>query len=429
MGTYCELYIGDYPVLSSKSEVVPLVMTVFRESDKKVFERRCVERNQVEWGHADWDPGDVETVVEYSATANVVRDRLAIMGFTLSNTQIEFDLMKAAHLGDIRRLNEGSGLWTDEIALLEKSSFADFLAAFDEIQTSQIHPVHFLDKNPDASRLAALIIRNRDETAWGFPCRDIRFLIRALIEIVPLTSMVIQDITDVVGAGYYEETDQVCDASLMELKGDYSINSRIILLTEGPTDKDVLKEALELLFPHLADYYSFMDLAVRAPGGAGSLVHVVKSFAGAGIENRTIALFDNDAAGHSAASLLENIPLPHNIRVMTYPDIGLACQYPTSGPSGITIQDINGSACSIELYFGRDVLARDGGLTRVKWKGFEDRVQRYQGEIEEKDSLKMAFLQKVKSAKSSGVQPPPGDWDEMRELLGAIFDAFAKEPL
>jgi len=77
MGTYCELYIGDYPVLSSKSEVVPLVMTVFREGDKKVFERRCVERNQVEWGHADWDPAEVETVVEYSATARDVRDRLS----------------------------------------------------------------------------------------------------------------------------------------------------------------------------------------------------------------------------------------------------------------------------------------------------------------------------------------------------------------
>jgi len=276
--------------------------------------------------------------------------------------------------------------------------------------------------------LAALLIKNRDEFAWGFPCRDIRFLIRALIEIVPLTSMVIQDITDLVDAGYYEETDRVCDASLLELKGDYSINSRIILLTEGSTDKDVLKEALELLFPHLADYYSFMDLAVRAPGGAGSLVHVVKSFAGAGIENRIIALFDNDAAGHSAASVLQNVPLPHNIRVMTYPDIGLASQYLTSGPSGIAIQDINGSACGIELYFGRDVLVRDGGMIPVKWKGFEDRVQRYQGEIQEKDSLKMAFLQKVKTAKSSGLKPPPGDWDEMRELLEAIFDTFAREP-
>jgi hypothetical protein len=427
MGTYCELYIGDYPVLSSKSEVVPLVMTVFREGDKKVFERRCVERNQVEWGHADWDPAEVETVVEYSATARDVRDRLRIMGFTLSNTQMEFEAMKAAHLEDIRRLNESSGLWTDEIALLDKSSFGDFLEAFNEIRTSQIHPIHFLEGNPTASKLAALLIKNRDEFAWGFPCRDIRFLIRALIEIVPLTSMLIQDITDLVDAGYYKETDRVCDASLLELKGDYSINSRIILLTEGSIDKDVLKEALELLFPHLADYYSFMDLAVRAPGGAGSLVHVVKSFAGAGIENRTIALFDNDAAGHSASSLLQNVPLPHNIRVMTYPDIGLASQYPTSGPGGIAVQDINGSACSIELYFGRDVLTRDGGLIPVKWKGFEDRVQRYQGEIQERDFLKMAFLQKVKTAKSSGLRPP-ADWDEMRELLEAIFDTFAKEP-
>ena len=149
--------------------------------------------------------------------------------------------------------------------------------------------------------------------------------------------------------------------SLEELKGDYSVNSRIILLTEGPTDSEVLRASIELLYPHLSSYYSFMDLAVRAPGGAGSLVHVVKSFAGAGIENRTIALFDNGTAGHSAVSLLRHIQLPPHIRVMSYPNIALADSYPTRGPNGESVQDVNGSACSIELYYGRDVLTVEAG--------------------------------------------------------------------
>ena len=95
-----------------------------------------------------------------------------------------------------------------------------------------------------------------------------------------------------------------------------------------------MQASIELLYPHLSDYYSFMDLTVRAPGGAGSLVHVVKSFAAAGIENRTIALFDNDAAGHSAASLLRHVQLPPNILVMTFPNIAVADSYPTRGPNG-----------------------------------------------------------------------------------------------
>ena len=77
MGTYCELYVADYPVFSSKSQASLSVMTLFRERDKRAFDRKCVERNQIEWGHADWDPTEVERVVEYTASVREVRDRLS----------------------------------------------------------------------------------------------------------------------------------------------------------------------------------------------------------------------------------------------------------------------------------------------------------------------------------------------------------------
>jgi hypothetical protein len=34
MGTYCELFVADAPVFTEKSQANPLVMTIFRESDK-----------------------------------------------------------------------------------------------------------------------------------------------------------------------------------------------------------------------------------------------------------------------------------------------------------------------------------------------------------------------------------------------------------
>jgi HEPN/Toprim N-terminal domain 1 len=423
MGTYCELYIADYPVFSSKSQASPLVMTLFRERDKKVFDRKCAYRNQIEWGHADWDPTETERVVEYSASVREVRDRLRVMGFTLSRAKAEFDSVKAEYLDELRELNEESDLWDEEIAVLERCTFSDFLRAFREIVTSGLHPIHFSKEKPNASKLAVYVLKDREVFYWGFPCRDIRSFFRALLEVVPESALVMQDLTDLVSAGYYGEADRVCEKSLEELKGDYSVNSRIILLTEGPTDSEVLRASIDLLFPHLSDYYSFMDLAARAPGGTGSLVHVVKSLAGAGIENRTIALFDNDA-GHSAAILLRHVRLPHNILVMNYPNNLLACSYPTCGPNGEAVQDVNGSACSIELYFGRDVLTNDGRLFPVHWKGYDEKVKRYQGEIEQKDLLKERFLQKVDTAKRSGLQPLPGDWKDMRQLLESVFDAF-----
>ena len=47
-------------------------------------------------------------------------------------------------------------------------------------------------------------------------------------------------------------------------------------------------------------WLGFMDFeGVRIGGGAGSLVNIVKAFAGAGIVNRTVALFDNDTAARA----------------------------------------------------------------------------------------------------------------------------------
>jgi hypothetical protein len=430
MGTYCELYVADYPVFSSKSQAEPIIMTLFRERDKRVFDRKCVERNQISWGHADWDTTEVERVVEYTALVREVRDRLGVMGFTLSRAMAEFECEKAVYVDDLRGQMEGNenrvlrDLWDEEIVLLERSTFSDFLEAFQEIVTSGINTTHFSERKPDASKLAMYILGNSGDSYWGFPCQDIRSFFRTLLEVVSESALVTQDLTDLVSGGYYDEADDVCEMALEELNGQYSVTSRIILLTEGPTDNEVLRASIELLYPHLSDYYSFMDIAVRAPGGAGSLVHVVKSFAGAGIKNRTIALFDNDAAGHAAASLLRQVQLPPNIRVMHYPNIAFADSYPTHGPNGESVQDVNGSACSIELYFGRDVLTVDGRLVPVQWKAYDERVKKYQGEIQQKALLKDRFLQKMDEAKHNGLQTAPENWEDMRRLLESVFDAF-----
>lgn len=64
-----------------------------------------------------------------------------------------------------------------------------------------------------------------------------------------------------------------------------------MILTEGRSDASLLNDALHLLYPHLADYFSFMDFAEYG-GGAGQLANLVRAFSGAGIVNRVVALFD-----------------------------------------------------------------------------------------------------------------------------------------
>jgi hypothetical protein len=140
------------------------------------------------------------------------------------------------------------------------------------------------------------------------------------------------------------------------ISGEHTANSKIIVLTEGKTDRWIISESIKLLHPHLLDYFTFMDFeAARVEGGAGPLAGMVKSFAGAGIVNKVVAVFDSDTAGESAIRTLRQIRLPENIRVMQLPPLEALTNYPTIGPAGTTAMDINGMAASIEQYLGADV--------------------------------------------------------------------------
>jgi HEPN/Toprim N-terminal domain 1 len=426
MGTYCELFVADSPVFAEKSQANALVMTIFRESDRVIATRSVRERNPIQWDNTDAGPDESELIVEYTTSVGTAKDRLRVMGFTLKSIKADFEKAKATHIMWLKELSEGgdSDLWSDEIALLSNSSFADFVAGMKEIVTSGVHYVWFTKRVPNGSALAKYMLKDNDDFYWGFPCTDLRCFIRALLESVPDGSTVTQELTDLVDGEYYPEDARVTDLALQELKGSYSINSPVIVLTEGVTDSRALQQPLSLLYPHLLGYFSFMDLAVRSPGGAGSLVHVVKSFAGAGIENRVIALFDNDTAGHAALSLLRDISLPQTMRILSYPDLALAALYPTAGPTGTSVQNINGLACSIELFFGRDVLEIAGQLVPVQWKGYDERMKRYQGEITNKNMLCTRFDDKVQLAKSDRSMMNTQDWEPMRQLLDVILDAF-----
>jgi hypothetical protein len=77
---------------------------------------------------------------------------------------------------------------------------------------------------------------------------------------------------------------------------------KVVVLTEGKAESGILHASLERLYPHLKRMYSVLDhSAFKAQGGTGELERLARGFAGAGISNRTVVLFDNDTAGVAAA--------------------------------------------------------------------------------------------------------------------------------
>ena len=207
-----------------------------------------------------------------------------------------------------------------------------------------------------------------------------------------------------------------------------AINGPVVVLTEGRTDAEFLTAGLRILYPHLTDLIRFLDYDYRPEGGVGALVRMVRAFSAAGIVNRVVAVFDNDTAAADGLKILETDKLPRHIRVIRYPSFDLASSYPTLGPptadspqGSLSLADVNGSAGSIELYLGKDVLTReDGTLRPVQWRSFIPGISRYQGEVIEKDSIHTSFRAKCAMALKDHASVQAQDWEGLRIVIDAI---------
>lgn len=181
---------------------------------------------------------------------------------------------------------------------------------------------------------------------------------------------------------------------------------------------------MKLLYPHMVKFYSFIDFSTYVvQGSTNYLTHYLKAFIAAGIRNRIIALYDNDSAGLSEIKVLKNIPIPSNVRIMHLPDLEMCLHYPTIGPGGSSIDNINGRACSIEMFLGKDILKKSGEYEPVRWKSYIDKVDAYQGEIVSKSEVLKQFKLKVKRSQDQLVLD---EWEECDLLLREIFAAFEK---
>lgn len=430
MSNPSELYVSNYPVYSVMNAIDPIVMTIFRESDKRVFKRKVSERNRLAWGYIK-DEGDIETVYEYSNTVSNIRQRLEIMGFSLDRVENQFSdgiTREIEHLKCMRAILPNSDICSHYLAeqkILEKTKFGDWLSAYKNVVKQKLKPPReYKDLRFAKKPLISYILQNKLIPEFAY--KDLRDFLRTMVEVCPDAESVTYYITDIIADGYYDPKDRVCELALMSLSRDYPINEKIVILTEGSTDKNILEKSLSLLYPHVSEYYSFMDFGLsNAPGGANSLVSTIKAFIGAGIRNRIIALFDNDTAAEVSLRSLKGIAIPGNIRILKYPDLEIATTYPTIGPSGVSELDVNGLACSIELYLGADVLVRNGELTPIQWKGWEPNLNRYQGEILYKKELQEAFFEKVSKCVIDPRLLSKTDWEPMKLILNKIFKSFS----
>jgi len=424
MGAITSLRIDDYEFISTKNEVIPELMIIFSESD-----RRMRERSPAQEDVAALEEAETSEDVEYASTVRVIRDRLEVMGFSLAAVKREFEELRQERLAELEEdLDESPFEFLhEEYEVLRSASFDDFLRVFSQLKLAGLTPYSASPAaNDPRDRLVRFVLREDNGWYLGFPASDLRAPLRVFLEVSPEDAPVVQDVTELIDSGYYPNDVRLVDFSRTALTSDYPRNTPVLILTEGSFDSEVIRRSMRLLYPHLIEYYSFMLFSeARAGGGAPVLASTVKGFVGARIANRVIAIFDNDTAARSALRALDGLFLPAHIRVMRLPNIDLARHYPTIGPTGTVELDVNGLAGSLELYLGRDVLEESGQFIPVQWRGFDSALREYQGEVLNKASVQERFLRKLARCEQDPASLQDSQWTEIRVLLQLIFRAFA----
>lgn len=432
MSARAKFWLGTIHLGTTKNDIDLNLIQIFSKSDKKVV---SVRTNDYPEQLNCWlnellknemlDEIDNFQVVYYIASTQVIRDRLNLMGYTIETSKKVFAEALTSEIQRYELLAESNGgeIFQEELSLLSSLTldrWIDELVNIQRFGLSQNRIGNY--RGPNDSSL----LRYMMSAEWyGFPGPDLNAALRLIIDIMTDEEYILYDITDLVWSEHYRYDEDLVSYGMQFSPIGYSPNTKVVILTEGSTDSLILSEIMKILYPHLSDYYSFMDFETsRVSGGAGNLVNLVKAFIGAGIINRTIAIFDNDTAAEEALRSLERIEIPKNIVIVKLPNIPFLENYPTIGPSGTTNMDINGLASSIELFLGYDVLlAEDKHLTPIQWTGYNHRLGQYQGEVLFKSAIHMRFKAKLRAAQSESVNTNH-DWDDLINLFSVIFSAF-----
>lgn len=154
----------------------------------------------------------------------------------------------------------------------------------------------------------------------------------------------------------------------------------------------------------------------KPEGSAATLVRMVKAFSAAGISNLVVAVFDHDTAAADALRSVRQRDLPVNIAGRHYPALEWARTYPTiiAEGEGPRLTDINGVACSIEMYVGQDLLTdQDGSPLPVQLTGFDHGAGRHHGVVTSKTTIQRKFLRKAEAAAATEGPPPAEQWADL----------------
>lgn len=427
MGHHSYLVVGEYQFLYTRDHYNEELAALFTENDRELAVTDAADT----WDD-DWDGEEI--TFGYYTTASALRQRLNVQGFT--SRRALADLAEGVERWG-KTYDDQSGLREQEargeqvfqtLARPPREP-AELLAAIREAIGPHRPQASFATGQEYVSYLMEVTDTAADveELRWFVEDRN---LVRLILDQASDHVRVGLDMSGLTGCCVGLNTDQPIAGPTRERQlAALPDNAPLIVLTEGSTDSRVLTEAMHVTHPHLVDFVRFIDYTgtdTKPQGSVGALANMVNAFIAAGVAHRFVAIADNDAGGHEAFAKLKRQKLPVSCRVLHYPELPLLARYPTFEPasSAVALTDVNGTAGSLEMYLGKDVLTIDGALAPVHIGRFIPAVQRHQGALSpaHKVLVLKAFDKKVKAARSG--QHSSGDWSGVHAIFEMIVHAF-----
>lgn len=380
MGSWWNVEIGgqDAPVWG-KSFVPDELMLLFGDDDYYVDSTKLQVLEDVESRATDVDDSPANwfsNVMGYSTTAGALRRRLQLQGFSSE----WICRLSTAFFEDQREERHGLASWEDRSALYPNSSAitAALTTRFGRAAGAgippdwQTHPrEHFL-------------FEKWGELREAFD--DPRFALALSLSRTRDSTQVKLDLTDLVLGGWMTGAENPHGEARSRMAAVMAADGPVIVVTEGASDARRLQRSLEISAPDVANLFTFLDFDFKPPGGTDRVVSLTKGMAAAGVMNRIVAVLDNDIAGREAKAQLLKLDLPIRVTAICLPEVPYAGSYPTLGPSGCGMENVNGRAASMEFMFGEDILRDKAGvLAPVRWQAFNERFKDYQGHLGSSD--------------------------------------------
>lgn len=381
---------------------------------------------------------------KYSTTVQKAIERLNVLGYTLKNAEMEFNRNKYRCIDYFRVICNRKNIPEnyDEIQKERIKKHVTFSKWCNSVWKYARYGLdnglsfHFKEEydsclipKTECDRIVFESLKNSEISYFGCLYEEFNpvYTIRLILDKCNPNEELSVDISEMV-EWTYPSIDE------MQLGEP---NEKIIVLVEGTNDKSILEFALKNIYPHLYDLYYFMDFELNSGkkrrGGIDTISNNLKAFIYSKLSARFIGIFDNDTAGTQAIKkfLYEIGNLPENIRVISYPNINRAKKYPTMGMNGKIIMDnVNGRACSIELYLPNFILKDGADYPPIEWQSRmkanigKEELHEYQGIVSHKAEIETRFKEYRKSIENGEHDFKLNEWPDIKKLLDTIIYAF-----